>query len=98
MTLLVSSKLMEGGATGDQAARISTPGAVRSGYFFHPNQISIMLLIDNDRKKSQAREICCLITLRMSAVIGLGPLEEKETTRGAATSFQVSPARMVPIG
>jgi hypothetical protein len=31
LTLLVSSMPTEGGATGDQAARMSTPGAVRSG-------------------------------------------------------------------
>ncbi|KAK1589220.1 hypothetical protein Q3G72_031671 [Acer saccharum] len=30
--------------------------------------------------------------------MGLGPLEENDTTLGAMTSFQVSPARIVAIG
>lgn len=34
----------------------------------------------------------------MSGVIGLGPLEENETTVGAMTSFQASPTRIVAIG
>lgn len=37
------------------------------------------------------------ITLRMSGVIGLGPLEEKETTVGAMTSV-VSVERIVAVG
>lgn len=38
------------------------------------------------------------ITLRMSGVIGLGPLEEKETTVGAMTSVVVSVERIVAVG
>ena len=34
----------------------------------------------------------------MSGVIGLGPLEENETTTGATTSLGVSPSRMVAKG
>ena len=34
----------------------------------------------------------------MSGVIGLGPLEENETTLGAMTSFQVSLSGIVAIG
>ena len=34
----------------------------------------------------------------MSGVIGLGPLEENETTLGAMTSFQVSLNRIVAKG
>lgn len=30
--------------------------------------------------------------------MGLGPLEENDTTLGAMISFQVSPARIVAIG
>ena len=37
-------------------------------------------------------------TLRMSGVMGLGPLEENDATLGAMISFQVSPARIVAIG
>ena len=39
-----------------------------------------------------------MITLRMSGLMGLGPLEENETTRGAITSFGVSLTRIVAIG
>lgn len=38
------------------------------------------------------------ITLRLSGVIGLGPLEEKETTVGAMTSVVVSVERIVAVG
>lgn len=38
------------------------------------------------------------ITLRMSGVIGLGTLEEKETTVGAMTSVVVSVERIVAVG
>lgn len=38
------------------------------------------------------------ITLRMSGAIGLGPLEEKETTVGAMTSVVVSVERIVAVG
>lgn len=38
------------------------------------------------------------ITLRMSGVMALGPLEENEATLGAKASFQVSPTRMVATG
>ena len=38
------------------------------------------------------------ITLRMSGVIGLGPLEEKGTTVGAMTSVVVSVERIVAVG
>lgn len=34
----------------------------------------------------------------MSPVMGLGPLEENDTTEGAMGSYQVSPYRMVAIG
>ena len=34
LTLVVSSTSMDGDATGDQAARMSTPGAVISGFIF----------------------------------------------------------------
>lgn len=34
----------------------------------------------------------------MSTVMGLGPLEEKDTTLGAMASFQVSPNIIVAIG
>lgn len=34
----------------------------------------------------------------MSGETGLGPLEEKAATRGVSISFQVSLAKIVPIG
>lgn len=39
-----------------------------------------------------------MITLRMSGVTGLGPLEENETTTGAAASFHASLKKMVAVG
>ena len=39
-----------------------------------------------------------LHTLRISGLIGLGPLEEKETTVGAMTSVVVSVERIVAVG
>lgn len=38
------------------------------------------------------------ITLRMSGEMGLGPLEENETTVGAMASFHASVKKMVAMG
>ena len=36
--------------------------------------------------------------MRISGEMGLGPLDEKEATMGAITSFLVSPTKIVAIG
>lgn len=54
-------------------------------------------------KLEKAREliICYFIdifTLRISGLMGFGPLPEKETTVGAITSLSVSVERIVAVG
>lgn len=51
----------------------------------------------NNRSRSKPEEKLNMVTLRMSKVSGFGPLEEKETTKGADVSFTALLFKMVAV-
>ncbi|KAF2297646.1 hypothetical protein GH714_001872 [Hevea brasiliensis] len=91
--ILESPKEEEGGATGDQAAWMSTPGAVRSGGVF--SHVKISGHFQKQNKGSSLR-----VVLSTKAVIFLDYLENiwAETFRGQlkATSLRSESAMMAP--
>lgn len=91
--VLLSPAYSEKGATGDHAASMLTPGAVKSGCSSRaPSAIASGMAIINQNAWEEAG------TFNMFLVIGLGPLEENETTTGAVVSFSAVVFGMSAVG
>lgn len=64
-----------GGATGEYAAKIPTPGAVISGCIWI---LTVDIFINHQKARNSVKQITFMISL----TITFGPLEEKEATMG----------------